>query len=86
MNPRPRASQYHYESVSEAATRVGVSTKTICRWIASGQLAGYRVGTRLRVDPEELNRMLPLVPGAASCERGGLPGAPRLHAACSPMR
>jgi excisionase family DNA binding protein len=65
MNPRSHTSWRHYESVSEAAARVGLSTKTVCRWIDSGELAGYRIGTGLlRVDPGELDRLLTLVPSA----------------------
>ena len=65
MTTPPRASRRHYESVSEAAARVGVSTKTIRRWIASGQLAGYRMGPRLlRVDPDDVDAMLTLIPAA----------------------
>jgi excisionase family DNA binding protein len=66
MNPLP-SKRRQYESISEAAARVGVNIKTIRRWIASGQLAGYRAGPRLlRVDPDELDGMLTLVPTAAS--------------------
>ena len=62
--PSP-ASGRHYESVGEAAARVGVSTKTVRRWISSGQLAGYRVGPRLlRIDPDDVDRMLTLIPTA----------------------
>ncbi len=65
MNPPPRASRRQYESVGDAAARVGVSTKTVRRWIASGQLAGYRMGPRLlRVDPDEFDRMLTVIPTA----------------------
>lgn len=65
MNTPPRGSRRRYESVSEAAARVGVSTKTVRRWIASGQLAGYRMGPRLlRVDPDDVDAMLTLVPTA----------------------
>jgi excisionase family DNA binding protein len=44
MNAPSRTSRRQYESVADAAARVGVSTKTVRRWIASGQLAGYRMG------------------------------------------
>ena len=65
MTTPPRASRRHYESVGEAAARVGVSTKTVRRWIASGQLAGYRMGPRLlRVDPDDVDAMLMLIPAA----------------------
>ena len=65
MTAPSQASRRQYESVGDAAARVGVSTKTVRRWIASGQLAGYRVGPRLlRVDPDDLDRMLRLIPAA----------------------
>jgi excisionase family DNA binding protein len=34
-------------SVVEAADHLGVSTKTVRRWIASGHLSAQRVGPRL---------------------------------------
>ena len=65
MNAPSRTSRRQYESVADAAARVGVSTKTVRRWIASGQLAGYRIGPRLLgVDPDEFDRMLTLIPTA----------------------
>jgi excisionase family DNA binding protein len=65
MNTHSQVSRRHYESVGDAAARVGVSTKTVRRWIASGQLAGYRMGPRLlRVDPDDVDRMLTLIPSA----------------------
>ena len=65
MNAPSRTNRRQYESVADAAARVGVSTKTVRRWIASGQLAGYRMGPRLlRVDPDEFDRMLTLIPAA----------------------
>ncbi|HEX5014437.1 MAG TPA: biotin carboxylase N-terminal domain-containing protein [Candidatus Limnocylindrales bacterium] len=36
-------------SASEAARRIGTTTRTVQRWIAAGQLAGRRVGGRWRV-------------------------------------
>jgi excisionase family DNA binding protein len=63
MTTPPRASRRQYESVGDAAARVGVSTKTVRRWIASGHLAGYRMGPRLlRVDPDDVDAMLTLIP------------------------
>lgn len=65
MNTPSQTSRRQYESVGDAAARVGVSTKTVRRWIASGQLAGYRMGPRLlRVDPDDVDRMLTLIPSA----------------------
>jgi len=65
MKTPSQTSRRQYESVGDAAARVGVSTKTVRRWIASGQLAGYRMGSRLlRVDPDDVDRMLTLIPSA----------------------
>jgi excisionase family DNA binding protein len=65
MNTPSQTSRRQYESVGDAAARVGLSTKTVRRWIASGQLAGYRMGPRLlRVDPDDVDRMLTLIPSA----------------------
>ena len=65
MNPPRQVSRRQYESILDAAARVGVSTKTVRRWIAAGHLSGYRVGPRLlRVDPDELDRMLTVIPTA----------------------
>jgi len=65
MKTPSQASRRQYESVGDAAARAGVSTKTLRRWIASGQLAGYRMGPRLlRVDPDDVDRMLTLIPSA----------------------
>ena len=67
LDTPPRDKRRYYESVANAAARVGVSTKTVRRWIASGQLAGYRVGARLlRVDPDDVDQMLTLIPTVAS--------------------
>lgn len=62
----PTQTQHHqYESLAQAAQRVGVSTRTIRRWIASGHLAGYRAGPRLmRVNPDDVDRLLRRIPTA----------------------
>lgn len=55
----------HYVSISEAAERVGVSTKTVRRWIATGALTGYRIGPRVvRIDAAELDAALRRIPTA----------------------
>ncbi|MEP7193046.1 MAG: helix-turn-helix domain-containing protein [Actinomycetota bacterium] len=65
MKTPSQSSRRQYESVGDAAARVGVSTRTLRRWIATGQLAGYRMGPRLlRVDPDDVDRMLTLIPSA----------------------
>lgn len=50
-------------SITEAAQYLGVSTKTIRRYIATGRLTGYRAGPRLlRVDRTELDGLLRPLP------------------------
>ena len=45
-------------SVQEAADYLGVSTKSIRRWISSGLIKAYRVGPKLiRVDLDSLNSL-----------------------------
>lgn len=53
------------ESIPHAADYLGVSTKTIRRYIAAGRVTGYRTGPRLiRVDLNELDAMLRPIPTA----------------------
>lgn len=53
-------------SINVAAAELGVSERTIRRYIASGRLTGYRVGARLiRVDLSQLDRAL--TPIGAGC-------------------
>jgi excisionase family DNA binding protein len=50
-------------SIADAATRLGVSTLTIRRRIASGELTAFRVGPRLiRVDADEVERLAKPLP------------------------
>lgn len=53
----------HFESLAEAAERTGLSTKTLRRRIAAGQLPAYRNGPRvLRVDPDDVDRLMIPIP------------------------
>lgn len=53
------------ESIENAADYIGVSTKTVRRYIAAGRVTGYRTGPRLiRVDLNELDAMLRPIPTA----------------------
>ena len=47
-----------YESLPTAATRIGVSVKTIRRRIAEGVLPVYRCGRILRLDPNDVDGLL----------------------------
>lgn len=50
-------------SLADAAEHVGVTTRTLRRWIAAGTLPAYRVGRRLvRVNLEDLEDLLRQVP------------------------
>ncbi len=56
-----------YLTIQEAAVRLRCSTKTIRRYVAQGQLTGYRVGpTMLRLRADELDAMV---------TRGAMPNA-----------
>ncbi|PKW26615.1 excisionase family DNA binding protein [Phycicoccus duodecadis] len=53
----------HYETLSDAATRTGLSIKTLRRRIAVGELAAYRAGPRvIRLDPDDVDRLMVRVP------------------------
>ncbi|WP_100522674.1 helix-turn-helix domain-containing protein [Mycobacteroides abscessus] len=53
-------------SLQDAATSLGVCTKTIRRWIADGRLPAYRVGPRLiKVDLSDVNALQRPIGGGA---------------------
>lgn len=59
------AARRHYESLTQAAERTGLSTRTLPRRIAAGQLTAYRAGPRIiRLDPADVDRLLVPVPHA----------------------
>lgn len=48
---------------AEAADRLGVTDRTIRRWVAEGRIRAYRVGPRLvRVDSGDVDAMLAPIP------------------------
>lgn len=56
----------HYETIAEAAERLGVSTKTVRRYIADGRITGYRFGPRfIRLNPAEVDAALRVIQSAA---------------------
>ncbi|MDH3049747.1 helix-turn-helix domain-containing protein [Gordonia alkanivorans] len=45
-------------SISQAAAHLGVSTRTIRRWITAGELPATRIGPKLlRIHTEDLERL-----------------------------
>lgn len=55
----PSTARRRLVSVQAAATDLGVSEKTIRRYISSGKLEGFRMGARLiRVDMNQVDRLL----------------------------
>jgi excisionase family DNA binding protein len=55
----------HYETLAEAAARVGLHPKTLRRRIADGSLTGYRAGPHLiRLDPAEVDALMRPIPSA----------------------
>ena len=60
MNPTTHSRSY--ESLAHAADRTGVSIRTLRRRIACGQLAAYRTGRLIRVDPGDVDRLLAPIP------------------------
>jgi excisionase family DNA binding protein len=51
--------------LADAAEYFHVSVKTLCRRIADGTIAGYRVGRLIRVDLDELTQSLVVAIGTA---------------------
>jgi excisionase family DNA binding protein len=62
-----------YVSLAEAQGILGVSNRTLRRWIAEGRLSAYRLGPRMiRLDGDELDRLARPIPSAAAT-RGAPP-------------
>jgi excisionase family DNA binding protein len=56
-NPRGRH-RPQLISVTEAAARLDISTRTLRRYIAAGRLTAYRIGPRLiKIDAAELDQL-----------------------------
>ena len=52
-------------TIAEAAQYLGITTKSVRRYIAAGQLTGYRVGSRLiRLDASQVEDLLRPMPNA----------------------
>jgi excisionase family DNA binding protein len=54
-----------FESLSSAAECTGLSIRTLCRRITSGDLAAYRSGAQvIRVSPDDVDRLMVRMPTA----------------------
>lgn len=54
----------------DVGRKLGVGRMTVRALIRKGQLAGYRVGRQIRIDPQEVNRFLEAAKmGASSGKR-----------------
>jgi excisionase family DNA binding protein len=59
-------------SLHEAGELLGVSEKTIRRYVAAGRITGYRLGPRLiRVDRNEVENQLRQIPAVSQTIDGG---------------
>ena len=74
---------------SQAAKRIGATTRSVQRWIASGRLPARRVGGRWRVASDAIDALVREVEGPGVAGMGGPAGAGRAGgaaAASSPIR
>ena len=59
MSVAPSIAPRRLASLPDAAEYIGVTERTVRRWIASGHLTGYRLArTTLRVDLNEVDERL----------------------------
>ncbi len=73
-------------SPREVARRLGVSRRTVRRWVAAGVLPAYRVGGVIRIHPEELARFLERSrtrPMEVGDEGGGTPAGAAADSGCA---
>jgi excisionase family DNA binding protein len=56
-----------FETITQAAQRLGVHPKTLRRRIAEGKLPAYRLGHQIvRLNPADVDALLRQVPSAAA--------------------
>jgi excisionase family DNA binding protein len=56
-----------FETLSQAASRSGLSPRTLRRRIAAGQLPAYRNGPRvIRLDPQDVDKLMVQIKTMAS--------------------
>lgn len=52
-------------SLEAAAARLDISPRTLRRRIADGTLPAYRIGRLVKVNPDDLGRLMQTIPTAA---------------------
>ena len=57
---RHRDDQIKFFTIAEIAERLGVSTRTVRRWIRSGDLVAHRFGGIVRISEKDLRAFLAL--------------------------
>lgn len=60
MSSMPTASQkklQHYETLSQAASRVQIGERTLRPYIAEGKLTAYRAGRAIRLKPQDVDAL-----------------------------
>jgi len=58
IGTEPAVSQHALLTIPEVAARVRVSTRTVSRWIASGELVCIRIGRVVRVPAEAVDALM----------------------------
>jgi excisionase family DNA binding protein len=65
--PAKQHAPIRHASTAQAAERAGVHPRTILRYIARGELTGYRVGPKLiKVDLDEIDALFRRIPAGGS--------------------
>jgi excisionase family DNA binding protein len=49
-----------FHPIASVAASIGVSTKTISRWISAGELPAHKLGSQWRVSSEDLRTFIAL--------------------------
>jgi excisionase family DNA binding protein len=57
---RRRDNEIRFFTIAEVAERLGVSTRTVRRWIKVGDLVAYRISGVLRITESDLRAFLAL--------------------------
>lgn len=55
-----RSSPQRHFSITTVAEQLGISTRTVRRWLAAGDLAKHRLGRQIRISESDLSIFLVL--------------------------